>query len=266
MPPRRGPVGDAAVPGRNATVSIPRFLVSREALEGRSTVLTGSELHHLRVRRLHTGSAVVLFDGSGQQRRAVVTSLDRRQASIRYLDDELAQAESPLHLVLAQAVLKPSRFDLVIEKATELGVNEIVAFTCERSIQSAVSERTARWSRIAASAAKQCQRATVPQVRGPVSFDKLLCREGPALRLLFWEGAEGASLPAVAQRHRSCTSVLAVIGPEGGFCAPEAARAAAAGMEIVRLGTRILRAETAAIIALALCQFLWGDLSGNAPR
>lgn len=244
-------------------MSIPRFLVSPRALEPRSTVLTGSELHHLRVRRVRAGSTVVLFDGVGQQRRGIVTSLDRRQAAIRFLDAEVAQAESPLRLILAQAVLKASKLDLVIEKATELGVSELVVFASERSLRSAALERVERWTRIAASAAKQCQRTTVPQIRGPIGFDALLREESAALRLLFWEDAAAGTLPALAERHRSCASVLTVVGPEGGFSAPEAARAAAAGFAAVKLGGRILRAETAAIVTLTLCQFLWGDLGSH---
>ena len=244
-------------------MSVPRFLVSHDALENRSTVLTGAELHHLRVRRLRTGSALILFDGGGHQRRGIVTALDRRQARVQFLDANMAQPESPLRLVLAQAALKASKLDLVIEKATELGATELVIFTCERSIQPLTPVRAERWIRIATSAAKQCQRSTVPRVRGPIRFEELLREEPAALRLLFWEHAIAGTLPTLAHRHPSCASVLAVVGPEGGFTAHEAASAEAAGFETIGLAQRVLRAETAAIIALALCQFLWGDLGGR---
>jgi 16S rRNA (uracil1498-N3)-methyltransferase len=246
-------------------VTLPRFLVRQEALKSRSTVLTGPELHHLRVRRLGIGSELVLFDGMGHQRHGVVTALDRRQVQIQLGDEDLAQPESPLRLVLAQAALKASKLDLVIEKATELGVHELVIFTSERSGPLPPPARGQRWIRLAESAAKQCQRSTVPIVRGPISVDALLREHSDALRLFFWEGARAGSLPALACSHRQCTSVLAVVGPEGGFTAGEAERAAAAGFELIGLARRILRAETAAIVTLALCQFLWGDLGGTNP-
>ncbi len=245
-------------------MSVPRFLASRDALERHSTVLTGPELHHLRVRRLRAGSALILFDGVGHQRQGIVTAIDRRQARIQFLDEDLAQPESPLRLVLAQAALKATKLDLVIEKATELGATELVIFTCERSIQPATAVRAERWNRIATSAAKQCQRSAVPRVRGPIRFDDLLHEETAALRLLFWEEAVAGALPTLAHHHPSCASVLVVVGPEGGFTAHEAARAEAAGFEAIGLAGRVLRAETAALVALALCQFLWGDLGGRA--
>jgi len=246
-------------------VTQPRFLVRPEALGGRSTVLIGSELHHLRVRRLRTGSTLILFDGVGHQRKGIVTALDRRQACIQFVEEDLGQPESPLRLVLAQAALKAGKLDLIIEKATELGASELIFFTSERSARPLTAVRAARWDRIAASAAKQCQRRTVPTVRGPITFDELLGEQTAVLRLLFWEDARDATLHTLARVRRQCTSILAVVGPEGGFSSREAARAQAAGFEVIHLAPRILRAETAAIIAVALCQFLWGDLGGTVP-
>lgn len=257
-------MGNAGIPQDNTPVTQPRFVVSREALEGRSTVLTGTELQHLRVRRLHAGSTLVLFDGVGHQRQGIVTALDRRQASIQFIDDDLVRSESALRLVLAQAALKANKLDFVIEKATELGVSELVIFTSERSLSAPTPARAPRWNRIAASAAKQCQRSTVPRIQGPVRFEDLLREPTAALQLFFWEDAQANGLHPLARTQAQCTSVLAVVGPEGGFTSHEAADAAAAGFEIIGLGRRVLRAETAAIVVLTLCQFLWGDLGGAA--
>src|SRR5579862_1835702 len=244
-------------------MSVPRFLVGTQAIASGSAVLRGSELHHLRVRRVRCGDTVVLLDGNGHQRRGIVASLDRRQALIQLIDEVVPPAESALRLVLAQAVLKPAKLDMVIEKATELGVSDLVVFTCERSMP-ATQDRAVRWNRIATSAAKQCQRASVPRIRGPIRFDTLLQEEHAALRLLFWEGATGGTVSTLAPQHRSYNSLLAVVGPEGGFSELEAAHAVAMGCLPVTLGRRILRAETAAIVAVSLCQMLWGDL-GDHP-
>ncbi len=241
-------------------MTLPRFLVVPEALASVHTVLTGPDLHHLRVRRLRAGSEVILADGLGRQRQGVVVSVDRRQAVIRLTNALPVQRESTLHLVLAQALLKRDKLDLVIEKATELGTTEIVVFTSERSVLQADGDRRARWGRVARSAAQQCQRSTLPRIAGPLSFDDLLSSCADGLRLLFWEEQVPGSLAHVHRQHAGAVSILAVVGPEGGFSTAEAARAAAAGFHLVGLAPRILRAETAALAAVTLCQFLWGDL------
>jgi 16S rRNA (uracil1498-N3)-methyltransferase len=234
----------------------PRFLVGPELLSSSHAVLTGAELHHLRVRRLHAGSELILTDGLGHQRAGVVVSLDLRQAVVLFQPQELSLRESPLRLVLAQAVLKGDKMDLVVEKATEIGVSEILVFECERSIGRISPDRHARWLRKARGATKQCHRSIVPAI-GRISFDQLLLRTEP-LRLLFWEGESAASLATV---DGAPPAALAAVGPEGGFCKAEVAQASGRGFHVVGLGPRTLRAETAAVVAVALCQFLWGDLS-----
>jgi 16S rRNA (uracil1498-N3)-methyltransferase len=237
----------------------PRFLVSPELLSGSRAVLTGMELHHLRVRRLHTGNEVILSDGRGRQRLGILVALERQQAVIALKPDMPLLRESRLRLVLAQAALKADKMDLIVEKATEIGVSEIVVFNCERSIGRPSLHRQARWQRIACGAVKQSQRSTAPALAGPISFEQLLSRSEP-LRLLFWEGEVVASLADV---NGAPEAVLAVVGPEGGFSAAEVAQARARGFHAVGIGPRTLRAETAAVAAAVLCQFLWGDLNGR---
>jgi 16S rRNA (uracil1498-N3)-methyltransferase len=258
-------VGDVGVAAERHTVSTPRFIVGSEALSGSRAILTGSELHHLRVRRLRPGSEVVLCDARGQQRHGVVLTIDRHLAVIGLTSTPPQQRESPLQLVLAQALLKADKLDLVIEKATELGVSGLVFFTCERSSDRVTTDRQARWNRIARSATKQCQRSVVPSISGPISFNELLSQHTAALQLLFWEEAPAGSLTAAQTECPRADSVQVVVGPEGGFSAVEVQRAAAAGFRPVSLTARILRAETAAMVAVALSQFLWGDLAKSGP-
>ena len=241
----------------------PRFLVAPDALSGTHAVLTGPELRHLRARRLRVGSQLVLADGTGRQRHAVVISVDRHQAVIQVSDDQPVRRDSVLHLTLAQALLKSDKLDWAIEKATELGVTEFVLFTCERTVGRAAVDRHARWTRLARSAAQQCQRSRLPSIVGPVSFEQVIARRSEALRLFFWEQQEPGGLAEVHRQRPNSPSVLAVIGPEGGFSPVEAQCASAAGLQLVGLGPRILRAETAALAAISLCQFLWGDLGQN---
>jgi 16S rRNA (uracil1498-N3)-methyltransferase len=246
-------------------VTLPRFLVAPQALSGPHAVLTGPQLRHLRARRLRVGSELVLADGAGRQRWGVVVRIDRHQAMIQMSDAQAAQRDSALHLTLAQAVLKSDKLDWVIEKGTELGVSEFVVFDCERTVGRAAGDRPVRWGRLARSAAQQSQRSRLPSITGPVAFEDVIARRSEALRLLFWEQEQPGSLAEVHRQRPDASSVLAIIGPEGGFSTAEAQRAAAAGLQLVGLGPRILRAETAAVAAVAVCQFLWGDLGQAGP-
>jgi 16S rRNA (uracil1498-N3)-methyltransferase len=246
------------------TMTVPRFLVHTAALDAPRTTLTGTEFRHLRARRLRPGSAVIVCDAHGRQRRGVILAVQGGQATIELTDEAVIVRESRLRLVLAQALLKASKLDLVVEKATELGVSEIIIFNSARSIGHASAERVERWNRVARSAAKQSQRSVVPHVSGPVPLADALRRTHDA-GLLFWErrptGQSALAQLAVTPQHPR--EVLAVVGPEGGLSEDEAVQAAQQGFTHVSLGPRILRAETAAIAALTLCQFLWGDLSGR---
>jgi 16S rRNA (uracil1498-N3)-methyltransferase len=258
-------VGDADLAAIDA-VSLPRFVVDSEVLSAARVVLTGTQLQHLRARRLRVGSKLVLADGVGTQRHGVVTAIGRHQAVILLTDEQPLQRDSALRLTLAQALLKGDKLDWVVEKTTELGAAELVLFTSERTVGHAGAARQARWTRVARSAAQQCQRSTLPLIIGPIPLDQVLARDGEMLRLFFWEQEAPGSLAAVQRQHPQVSSVLAMVGPEGGFSPREAAQAAAAGFQLVGLAPRILRAETAAVAAATLCQFLWGDLGENAGR
>jgi 16S rRNA (uracil1498-N3)-methyltransferase len=238
-----------------------RFLVSSIELDRGDLQLRSDELRHLRARRLRAGAEIVLTDGEGRQRRGTIERITRQYAQVRLdqSDPAIDEAAPPgARLELAQAVLKADKLDLVIEKATELGVSSLIVFTSSRCVARPVPERLARWQRIARSAAKQCQRSAVPLIRGPVAFDEVLDAAPSRRRLLFWEGAGSARLNEADVLPAS--GLLAVVGPEGGFDPVEVAGARKAGFQIVGLGPRILRAETAAIVAVTLCQRLWGDL------
>lgn len=244
-------------------VSVARFLVRPEALNGTSAVLSGAERRHLRVRRLGVGSALVLTNGCGQERPGVVVALDHHSAVIRFTADFLLTHESPIRIILAQALLKGDKLDLVIEKTTELGVSELLLFNSERSVGRASAERQARWQRVVRSAAKQSQRSVLPTIAGPMSFESMLRYQTDAHRLLLWEASPPGGWTTPGGSLEPERPVLVSVGPEGGFGAAEVEQAANAGVRIVGLAPRILRAETAAIVAVTLCQFIWGDLGGT---
>jgi 16S rRNA (uracil1498-N3)-methyltransferase len=164
-------------------------------------------------------------------------------------------------LTLALGLLKGQKMDLVIEKATELGVQTIMPFVSTSTVATIPPERQtdrlARWQRIAQSAAKQSG-SPLPHISPPCSFDQLLADIPPAAnKLLFYEHEQALTLRTFASSHRALASLWIVIGPEGGFTAREVQQARSAGFTIASLGPSILRAETASIAAVSLCQYLW---------
>ncbi len=243
----------------------PRFVVPASALAGDRCELRGTEFRHLRVRRLRPGSGVDLTDGGGQERTGTILSIGRDHAVIALQAPTAPARERGMRLVLAQGLLKADRFDLVVEKATELGVDEILPFTSERSVAHAGPTRLARWNRIALSASKQSQRSTVPRLSAPATLTDVLGRDTEGLRLFLWEDEPAGALHSAELSRLRPASIFLVVGPEGGFTAAEATAAGRHGFHLIRLGQRPLRSETASLAGLAVCQFLWGSFRPAAP-
>jgi 16S rRNA (uracil1498-N3)-methyltransferase len=245
------------------------------APDEKSVILSAEETRHLRdVLRLHSGDEISVFDGAGREFQCAIETVTRNSTDLVVIAEvEPTRPESPLHLTLAIALLKGEKFDLAIQKATELGVKRIVPLTTERADvrlrdSHDTKKRVARWQRIALEAAKQTGRAGVPEVTAPLTFNSLLMmsavdeRKSPrnAARLMFSE-REGGSLSEVTSNIAGQPGdVVALVGPEGGWTDEEIELAREGGWEIVTLGGRTLRAETAAIVVVALLQHRFGDL------
>jgi len=243
-----------------------RFFVPRKNLRDKHGLIDGQELAHLKkVLRLVPGDRITVFDDSGWEHEAMIVEIAGDRGEIEIIRSYEAGRESPLQVTLAVGVTKGEKMDLVVEKATELGVQTIVAFTSAFSVPKwdarKIAARTARWQKIALSAAKQCGRTRVPDIL-PLCDFRALVEGGSAdvLKLLFWENERHQSLRQAHEKFSRAGSVLVVIGPEGGFDGQEAEFAQLHDFQCVCLGKRILRAETAAVTALSLVQFLWGDL------
>jgi 16S rRNA (uracil1498-N3)-methyltransferase len=230
-------------------------------LEDQSVFLDQTEARHLAdVLRLGPGAEVFVFDGQGREFRCEV--IDPKKATLRVIEPvPPPHAESPLSLTLAIALLKGEKFDLVVQKATELGVTRIVpVLTARADVRiadaSAAAKRIARWNRLAMEAAKQCGRAVVPECKVPVEFSALVSEPaGFNQRVMFTE-RDGGSFDTI----ESGSNVIALVGPEGGWADEELAQARANDWTLVTLGGRTLRAETAAITVIALLQHRLGDL------
>ena len=243
-----------------------RFFLPRSKIEGRRGSIVGAELDHLRrVLRLRPGDHVVAFDDSGWEHEAVIRALNDAQGEVEILRSYRAERESPLAVTLAVAVTKGDKMDYVVEKATELGVKNIAPFVSRYTVpklddRKAV-QRAERWQKIALSAAKQCGRTSLPEVFPLCDYSDLIAERGAAgLKLFFWEKEATQTLKQVHMRVPQTESVFLVIGPEGGFTVEEVKIARAGSYITVHLGPRVLRAETAALTALSLVQYLWGDL------
>ena len=222
-------------------------------------MLAADEARHLReVLRLKPGDEVSVFDGEGKEFRARVAQARREFAELELVDEiEPARPESPLRITLVVALLKGEKFDLVVQKATELGVAKIIPLMTRYADiklrdESDTRKRVARWHRIALEAAKQSGRALVPDVRPPEQLHSVLRPSNPCY-LFSEKGGHGLTQIETDQ-------ITAIVGSEGGWSDEELDEARAAGAQIVTLGGRILRAETAAIVVAALLQHRFGDL------
>ena len=211
-----------------------------------------AQLHQLRhVLRLRDGDELAVFDGSGSEWLA---RLQGESAElVRSLDSPV---EPETRLTLLQALIRPARFELILQKGTELGIARFVPFVAERSV--AAGERAARWRSIVVEAAEQSGRRVVPEVAPLQPFEQALCeatRQGMAF--MPWERTEAPRLSAV---HRQCRELALLVGPEGGFAGAEVEQAHSRGVLTVTLGRRILRSETAAIAAAAILLHLSGEM------
>ena len=239
-----------------------RVHVDAALAPGARVTLAGTATVHLRrVLRLEAGDAVTLFNGDGADYPSRIAAFGRGTAEAEVTDRVAARAESPLAITLMQGIARTERMDLVVQKATELGVAAIVPVATTRGVvrldAATRARKRAHWHGIAVAACEQCGRARVPVVAEPRSLEAFLGDPPPeGARLLLSPDAQ-VSLAAVAQ---GATSIALLIGPEGGLEESERLAAIAAGWRACRLGPRVLRSETAAIAALAVLQSVAGDL------
>ena len=242
-----------------------RVLIPPEAVQGRRvTIDNPSTLHHLRhVLRLKAGDRLECFDGCGRVYRGSIIRSTRREFLIE--SERESTASVPLlRITLAQSLIRPERFEWILQKATELGAERILptmtSRTTVRLSQGQGRLRIARWRRIVEAAATQCGRATLPLLEDPQPFERVLGHLGGQEGLLLTLTEDGASLAEWLRWLQPPAAVMVLIGPEGDFSPEEVARARRHGAHPVRLGSSILRSETAALATLAILQHTVGVL------
>jgi 16S rRNA (uracil1498-N3)-methyltransferase len=243
-------------------VRLTRVYVGAPLEPGRRVTLQGGAASHItRVLRLRVGEALTVFNGLGGQYEASIDKSHGGEVTVSVGEHSPAERESPLTLTLAQGISRGERMDLVMQKATELGVSRLVPVLTERSVVRLDARQADRkadhWRRIAIGACEQCGRNRLPQVLRPLPLTEFLGEmNGASAGLLL--SPEAAS--RIDDLPRPVAGLTVLIGPEGGLAQAEVQAALAVGFTAVRLGPRVLRTETAAIAALTLLQRQFGDL------
>ena len=236
-----------------------RIYTPEAIVTGSEIAVTGDELHHAaRAVRIREGERVELFDGRGGAAEGVVVRLEREALTVR-VEAPLPSRESPLALTLAMSIIQLDKFELVLQKATELGVRTIVPLVADRVEVRAERYRgkADRWEKIVFEAVKQCGRAVIPRLDAPATFDEVLLRDGTKT---VFDADEPETVTPDAGPTVGTVERTLLIGPEGGFSERELALARNQGCRFERLGPRRLRAETAAIVACVVAAGRHGDL------
>ena len=220
--------------------------------------LPEAQAHYIgRVLRMAEGDALQLFDGSGTEYRGTLLEVGKKRVRVQLDESFAGQSESPLRIHLGRGLSRGERMDWAIQKATELGASEItpiVSERCEVRLKDERAEkRQAHWQQIAISACEQCGRSVVPVIHSPVPLADWLKRTEADLKLVLHPVAEPLT------SHDKPGTLAFLIGPEGGLNDAEVAQAQDAGFHAARLGPRVLRTETAPVVALSVAQQLWGD-------
>jgi len=238
------------------------FLPAINFKDNRISIIDEKARYLISVLRCRKGDDLIIFDGEGNCYRTTILKADRREVIADVIEKFSCDTESHINITLVQGLLKGEKMDMVIQKTTELGVKKIIPVITERS-QLRETRKVARWRKIAEEASRQSGRSVIPIIREPVEFNNIFATHASRETLhgfIFYE-EDGMKLSeAVSSFVSRPSSLSVVIGPEGGFTKEEVTIAKERGLLITSLGKRILRAETAAISAMTLVQYLLGDI------
>jgi len=244
-----------------------RFFIEKIEDQDGICLIKGPEARHiLKVLRMGPGDGFVLMDGQGDHYRVRIVAVKRQDLSVSIEEKLPSPSPSPISIIIGQAVLKSKAMDLIIQKCSELGVDRVAPFFCQRTLFNSTEDRAEKkvrhWLEISRNAAKQSGRQKPAEVGRPVEFTRLLQEYGgeDALKIILWEGEKTRNLKDLIKSSSPMKKALGLVGPEGGFTDAEIVSARAAGFIPVSLGHRILRAETAGITLTAIIQYEWGDL------
>ena len=240
-----------------------RFFVEEQEFSGDTLNLTGENFQHARVLRLKPGEKLLVCDGQGREALCAVRQVGASEMELEVLERREAETEAAVRVSVYLAFPKADKLEHVIQKATELGAYEIVAFPSARCVsrpdEKSLGKKLERWQKIAASAAEQSGRGRIPEVITLGSFKEALERGKQAEKaLLFYENEHAVTL-RMALESGPWNTVSLLTGPEGGLEEAEVAQARGAGFQVCTLGKRILRCETAPLCALSAVMYAAGE-------
>ena len=240
-----------------------RFFVAPEQMIEKQILLTGENAQHAKVLRLKAGEEVLVCDGKGRECLCRVCEVSAGEVELAVLEQRDCRTEAPVKVSIYMAFPKADKLEHVIQKATELGAYEIVAFPSGRCISKpddkSLKKKLERWQKIAASAAEQSGRGLIPEVIALPSYAAALERAAKADKALMFYENEHATTLRMALETGSFTTVSLMTGPEGGLEEKEVELARKAGLQVCTLGSRILRCETAPLCALSAVMYASGE-------
>lgn len=243
---------------------MPKFFLPPEEIHESFMTLTGENYIHAKVLRLKNGDGVTVSDGLGTDYQCTVSDVSSGLISLVVHSSAAAKAESAVACRIYMAFAKSDKFEHVVQKATELGASEIIAFPSERCVSrpdpKSLEKKLERWQKIAVAAAAQSGRGRIPQVRALPSYGFALAEAAQAdLAVLFYENESAHTFRAAIEAVPSLKTAALMTGPEGGLTVSEVEAAARSGLQICTLGARILRCETAPLCALSALMYAAGE-------
>lgn len=247
-----------------------RYFVDRKQITNHSIIITNhDDIHHIsKVMRFCTGTELICVDGLGNDYVAKITQITKNEVTCDIIKIHPSQGEPLTKIILAQSLPKGERWNWVLQKGTELGVTQFLPFISERTVvkidEKKAEKKRDRWQRIVKEAAEQSARGIIPEVSSPRTWKDLLSviKEQAHAWIAYENG--GKPLNACLQPLEGKQAILLIVGPEGGFSATEIEEAVQAGATPITLGSRILRTETASLVALSCVLYSMNELGGES--
>ena len=243
---------------------MPRFFMAGTNIMGGTAIIRGRDAEHVRVLRLRPGEEMIICDGEGTDYKCRLVYADKEQAEAEVVEVVRCPAEPSVKVTVLCGLPKGDRTDYIIQKCVEAGAYEIAFFSCDRCVAKPenVEKKLERGQRIAEEAAKQSGRGIIPQVSWAGDFTAALdIAVKKELGLFMYETGEREPLDSVLEANKNISSAAIITGPEGGFEQFEADLARITGLHICSMGERILRCETAPIVAMTALMYATGNLS-----
>ena len=243
---------------------MPRFFMAGTNFKGGMAIIRGRDAEHVRVLRLRPGEDLIICDAQGTDYKCRLVSADKEQVEAEILEVVPCPAEPSVAVTVLCGLPKGDRTDYIIQKCVEAGASEIVFFLSDRCVArpETPEKKIERWQRIAEEAAKQSGRGIIPQVSWAGEFAEALnIANQKELKVFLYETGEREGLDSVLEANKSARSVALMTGPEGGFAPFEADLARIVGLHVCSMGERILRCETAPVVAMTAVMYATGNLS-----